>query len=106
MPGRYNVIKEPLASREKVLLPLLHIKFKFEAICQSFGFQWRNINQSNVPKIVRCQTKARKICWSPKNNKLKLRTLQEKMTEREKKTWQAFREVVEVFLRKNKDPNY
>jgi len=63
-------------------------------------------NQSNVPKIVRCQTKARKICWSPKNNKLKLRTLQEKMTEREKKTWQAFREVVEVFLRKNKDPNY
>jgi len=26
MPGRYNVIKESLVRREKVLLPLLHIK--------------------------------------------------------------------------------
>jgi len=45
-------------------------KIRFvEAICQSFGFQRRNIsrNQNNVPKIVRCQTKERKICWPPNN---------------------------------------
>jgi len=29
-----------------------------------------------------------------------------KMTETEKKSWQAFQGVVEVFLRKNKDLNY
>jgi len=77
-------------------------KIRFiEVICQSFGFQRRNIsrNQSNVPKIVRCQT------WLPKTAILKSRILEEKMTEREKKAWQAFLGVVEVFLRKNKDPN-
>jgi len=46
-----------------------HLFKLIESIFQSFGFQRREIirNQSNVPKIVRCQTKERNICWLPNN---------------------------------------
>jgi len=37
---------------------------------------------------------------------LKCRTLEEKMTETEKKAWQPFRGVVKVFLGKNEDLSY
>ena len=36
----------------------------------------------------------------------KSRTLEEKMTETERKAWQAFRDVVDGFLGNDKDPNY
>ena len=36
-PGMYNVITEPLVSREKILLLPLHIKFS-KTVCKSFGF--------------------------------------------------------------------
>jgi len=109
MPGRYNVIKEPLVSREKVLLPLLHIKLGLlKQFVKALDFKWETFQEIRAmfPKLSDAKLKGGKFVGPQIPTMLKSRTLEEKMTEREKKTWQAFRCVVEVFLRKNKDSKY
>ena len=76
-PGMYNVIREPLVSREKVLLPPLHIKlglvkqfvkaFDFEEV-----FQEITRNPFNVSQTIRCQNKRTNIRWSPNKHNVKV----------------------------------
>ena len=64
--GMHNIIREPLISWEKVLLPPLHIKLglvkqfvkvlDFEEVFQEI--------RSNVFQAIRGQNKRRNICWS------------------------------------------
>jgi len=70
--------------RKRFVTVSSHKIWFIEAICQSCGFQRRNISrkQSNVPKIVGCQTKEKKICWSPNNYHVEVKNPGGKMTER------------------------
>ena len=55
---------------------------------------------------MRGQNKRRNILGPQINILLNSKTLEEKMNETEKKTWQAFRGVVDGFLVNKKDPHY
>ena len=58
------------------------------------------------PKLSEAKIKGRIFVGSQINTMLKSKTLEEKMNETEKEAWQAFRGVVDEFLRYKKDPIY
>ena len=109
IPGRYNVIKEPLVSREKVLLPPLHIKLdlvkQFVKALDCEGEAFQEI-RAMFPKSSDAKVNGGIFVGCQITTMFKSRTLEEKMTETERKAWQAFRGVVDGFLGNNKDPNY
>ena len=107
--GRYNVFKEPLVSREKVLLPPLHItlglvkQFVKALDCEGEAFQEI---RAMFPKLSDAKVKGGIFVGPQITTMFKSRTLEKKITETERKAWQAFRGVVDGFLGNNKDPNY
>ena len=105
----YNVIREPLISREKVLLPPLHIKLglvkQFVKALDFEGEVFQGI-RSMFTRLSEAKIKGRIFVAPQINTMLKSKTLEEKMNETEKEAWQAFRGVVDGFLGNKKDPNY
>ncbi|KAI6646990.1 hypothetical protein LOD99_8989 [Oopsacas minuta] len=109
MPGKYNVIKEPLVCREKVLLPPLHIKLGLvKQFVKALDFEGEAFQEIRAmfPKLSDAKLKGGIFVGPQITTMLKSRTLEGKMTETERKAWQAFRDVVSGFLGNNKDPNY
>ena len=93
-PGIYNVIREPLISREKVLLPPLHIKL---GLVKQFVKAFQEI-RSMFPSLSEAKIKGGIFIGPQINTRLKFKTLEEKMNETEKEAWQAFRGVIDGFL--------
>ena len=107
-PGMYNVIREPLISREKVLLPLLHIKLGLvKQFVKALGFEGEILQEirSMFPRLSEAKIKDGLFVGSQVNTMLKSKTLEEKINETEKEAWQAFRGVVDGTLGSKKDPN-
>ena len=80
-PGKFNVAKQPLVQRDKILLPPLHIKL---GLIKKFGI------------FIGPQVKVM----------LASEELFTKMNDVEKKAWRAIADVVTGFLGNNKAPNY
>ena len=104
----YNVIREPLVSREKVLLPPLYIKLglvkqfikalDFEEVFQEICLMF--------PRLSDAKIKGGIFIGPQISTVLKSESLETKMNEIEKKAWQAFRGVVNGFLENKKNQNY
>ena len=108
-PGMYNVIREPLKGREKVLLPPLHIKLGLvKQFVKALDFEGEVFQEicSMFPRLSEAKIKARIFVGPQINTMLKSKTLEEKINETEKKASQAFRGVIDRFLANKKDPNY
>ena len=108
-PGMYNVIREPLISREKVLLPPLHVKLGLvKQFVKALNFEGEVFQEirSMFPRLSKAKIKGGIFVGPQINTMLKSKTLEEKMNETEKERWQAFRGVVDGFLGNKKDPNY
>jgi len=98
-PGRYNVIKEPLVRREKVSLPPLHITLGLEKqFVKALDFKGETFQEIRAmfPKMSDPNLKGGIFVGPQIATMLKSKTLEEKMTETEKKAWQALRGVVQV----------
>ncbi|KAI6661755.1 hypothetical protein LOD99_9889 [Oopsacas minuta] len=109
MPGKYNVIKEPLVGREKVLLSPLHIKLGLvEQFVKALDFEGESFQEIRAmfPKLSDDKLKGGIFVGPQITTMLKSRTVEDKMTETERRAWQAFRDVVNGFLGNNKDPTY
>ena len=99
-PGRYNVIKELLVSRKKVLLLPLHIKLGLlKQFVKALDFKAETFQEIRTmfPKLSDAKPKRGKFVGPQITAMLKSRILEEKMTETENKAWQAFLGVVEFF---------
>ena len=83
----YNVINEPLVSRENVLLPQFHIKLGLvKQFVKTLDFE-REVFQSIRSMFLRlseAKTKGRIFIGPQKNILLKSKTLEEKVNETEK----------------------
>ena len=104
----YNVIREPLISREKVLLPPLHIKLGLvKQFVKALNFEGEVFQEirSMFFRLSEAKIKGEIFVGPQINTMLKSKTLEEKMNETEKEAWQAFRGVLDEFLGTKKDPN-
>ncbi|KAI6648768.1 hypothetical protein LOD99_7155 [Oopsacas minuta] len=100
MPGKYNVIKEPLVCREKVLLSPLHIKLGLvKQFVKALDFEGESFPEIRAmfPKLSDAKLKGGIFVGPQITTMLKSRTLEDKMTETERRAWQAFRDVVNGF---------
>ena len=108
-PGIQNVIREPLVSREKVFLPPLHIKLglvkQFIKALDVESGAFQEVRHM-FPKLSDAKVKAGIFVGPQIKTMLKSKSLEDKMSDVEKKAWQSFRRVVEGFLGYRKDPNY
>ena len=107
-PGMFNIIREPLISWEKVLLPPLHIKLDLvKQFVKALNFEevFQEI-RSMFPRLSEAKIKGGIFVGPQINTMLKSKTLEEKMNETEKEAWQAFRGEVDGFLGNKKGPNY
>jgi len=80
-PGRYNVIKKLLVSREKVLLLSLHIKFGLlKQSVKAVDFKGETFQENRVtfPKLSDAKPKRRKFVGPQITTMLKSRILEEK----------------------------
>jgi len=92
-PGRYNVIKELLVSRERVLSLPLHIKLGSLKQCvKALDFKGETFQEIRAmfPKLSDAKLKRGKFVGPQITTMLKSRILEEKVIETEKKAWQAF----------------
>ena len=108
-PGMYDVIREPLICREKVLLLPLHIRLGLvKQFVKALDFEGEVFQEicSMLPKLSEAKIKGGIFVGPQINIMLKSKTLEEKLNETEKEAWQAFRGVVDGFLRNIKDSNY
>ena len=108
-PGMYNVIREPLISREKILLLPLHIKLGLvKQFVKALDFEGEVFQEIRLmfPRLSEAKIKGGIFVGPHINTMLKSKNLEEKMNETEKEAWQAFRGVVDGFLGNKKDPNY
>ena len=107
-PGMYNVIGEPLVSREKVLLPPFHIKLglvkqfvkalDFEKVFQEICLMF--------PRLPDAKIKGGIFVGPQISTLLKSESFEAKMNEIEKEAWQVFRGVVNGFLGNKMNQNY
>ena len=106
--GMCNVIREPLVSREKVLLPPLHIKLglvlhfvkalDFEEAFQEIRSMFARLSDAKIKGG---------IFVGPRiSTMLKSKGLEPKMNEKKKEAWQAFRDVINGFLGNKRNQNY
>ncbi|CAK8696138.1 unnamed protein product [Clavelina lepadiformis] len=105
----YNVIREPLVSREIVLLPPLHIKLGLvKQFVKALDFQGQVFQEirSMFPRLSLAKIKGGIFVGPQINTMLKCKSLEEKMNKTEKEAWQAFRGVVDGFLGNKRDKNY
>ena len=105
----YNVIREPLTSRKKVLLPPLHIKLGLvKQFVKALDFEREGFQEirSMFPRLSETKIKGGIFVGPQIKTMLKSKTLEEKMNETEKEAWHAFRGVVDGFFGNKKDPNY
>ena len=101
----YSIIKEPLVSRENVLLPPLHIKLgPVKQFVKALDFEevFQEID-SMFPRLSEAKIKGGLFVGPQTNTLLKSKTLEEKMNKTEKEARQAFRGVVDGFLGNKKD---
>ena len=92
-PRMYNVISEPLVSREKVLLPPLHIKLgPVEQFVKALDFEGEVFQEirSMFPRLLDAKIKGGIFVGSQKSKMLKSESLEAKMNETKKEAWQAF----------------
>ena len=104
----FNVIREPLVSREKVLLPPLHIKLgPVKPLAKALDFEkvFREI-RSMFPKLSDAKIKGRIFVGPEISTMLKCEILEAKMNKTKKEAWQAFRGVVNGFLGNKRNQNY
>ena len=105
----YNVIRKPLVSREKVLLPPLHIKLGLvKQFVKALGFEgevFQDIH-SKFFKLSVAKIKGGIFIGSQISKMLKSESLKAKLNETEKEAWQAFRGVFNGFLGYKKSQNY
>ena len=105
----YNVIREPLVSREKVLLPPLYIKLglvkQFVKALDCKGKVFQEIRLM-FPRLSDDKIKGGIFVGPQISTMLKSESLEAKMNEIEKEAWQAFRDVVNGFLGNERSQNY
>ena len=92
-PGMYNVIKEPLVSLEKVLLPPLHIKLGLvKQFVKALDFQAEVFQEIRLmfPRLSDAKIKRGIFVGPQRSTMLKSESLEEKINEIEKEAWQAF----------------
>ena len=105
----YNVMREPLTSREKFLLPPLQIKLGLvKQFVKALDFEGEVFQEirSMFPRLSEAKIKGVIFVGPQINTMLKSKTMEEKINETEKEAWKAFRGVVDRFLENKKDPNY
>lgn len=108
-PGVKNVLSTSLISREKVLLPPLHIKLglmkQFVKSLRKDGECFKYIC-SKFPKLSEAKLKEG-VFTGPDIRKLLNDSLfLESMVDTEKEAWNCFKEVIQKFLGNTKDPDY
>lgn len=107
--GAHNVIHDSLISRDKILLPPLHIKLglvkQFVTSLDSRSHAFQHIC-SMFPKLSEAKLKAGIFIGPQITQMLESHDLESKMTLLEKNAWEAFRLVVTGFLGNNKQENY
>ena len=105
----YNIIRKPLISQEKVLLPPLHIKLGLiKQFVKALDFEKEVFQEirSMFRRLSEAKIKGGIFVDPQINTMLKSKTVEEKMNKTEKEAWPAFGGVVDGFLRNKKDPNY
>ena len=107
-PEMYNVIREPLVSRKKVLLPPFHIKLVLvKQFVKALGFEEVFQDIRSMFFILSDAKIKGGIFVDPQISKmLKSESLEAKMNETEKEARQAFRGVVNGILRYKRNQNY
>ena len=108
-PGIYNVIRESLLSREKILLPPLHAKLGLvKQFVKALDFEAEIFQEirSMFPKLSDAKIKGGIFVGPKINTMLKSESLQAKMNQTEKEAWQAFRGVVNGLLGNKRNQNY
>lgn len=109
VPGAHNVRNEPLVSREKILLPPLHIKL---GLVKQFikgldsNSEALNLIRQMFPKISEAKIKGGIFTGPQIRVMLKSKELVDAMTLDERNAWDAFRMVVQQFLGNNRSENY
>ena len=108
-PGMCNVISAPLVSREKVLLPPLHIKLGLvKQLVKALGFEGEVFQdiRSMFFRLSDAKIKGGIFVGPKISTMLKSKNSEAKMNETEKEAWQAFRGVVNGFLGYKRNQNY
>ena len=108
-PGMFNVIREPLVSQEKVLLPPLHIKLGLvKQLVKALDFEGEVFQEIRLifPRLSDAKIKGEIFVGPQISTMLKSESLEAKMNEIEKEAWQAFRGVVNEFLENKRNQNY
>ena len=105
----FNVIREPLVSLEKVLLPPLHIKLGLvKQLVKALDFEGEVFQEIRLifPRLSDAKIKGEIFVGPQISTMLKSESLEAKMNEIEKEAWQAFRGVVNEFLENKRNQNY
>lgn len=109
LPGKHNVINPSLVSKEKILLPPLHIKL---GLAKQFVKALNKDSDAFIyirnmfPKLSSAKVEAGIFTGPQIKEMLKSGELENKMSKKEKQAWQNFRKVVEGFLGNTRDENY
>lgn len=108
-PGVYNVKNVALVPVDKILLPPLHIKLglikQFVKALDHSGETFKEI-RSMFPKLSDAKVTAGVFTGPQVKRMFASEGLENKMTEKEKRAWAAFKHVVSDFLGNNKVENY
>ena len=109
VPGVCNVLNEPLVSREKILLPPLHIKLglvkQFIKGLDNNSEALRHIKEM-FPKLSSAKVNGGIFTGPQIRVMLQSERLEDVMTIVERNAWHAFRMVVQGFLGNNRNENY
>lgn len=109
LPGSLNVIRLPLVSRDKILLPPLHIKLGLikqlvkglnkEGKCFKYLFEkFPSLSDAKIKEGIFVGPDIRKLMKDTKFESV--------MNEVERNTWKGFKDVCNGFLGNVKQPNY
>ena len=107
-PGMYYVIRELFVSREKVLLPPLHIKLGLvKQFVKALGFEGEFFQdiRSMFFRLSDAKIKRGIFVGTQVSTMLKSESLEAKINETEKEAWQAFQGVVNGFLGYKRNQN-
>ena len=105
----FNVIREPLVSREKILVPPLHIKLgPVKQFVKALDFEKEVFQKirSMFPRLSDAKIKGGIFVGPKISTMLKSDSLETKMNETKKKAWQSFRSVVNGFFGNEGNQNY
>ena len=107
-PGMYYVIRELFVSREKVLLPPLHIKLGLvKQFVKALGFEGEFFQdiRSMFFRLSDAKIKRGIFVGTQVSTMLKSESLEAKINETEKEAWQAFQGMVNGFLGYKRNQN-